>query len=785
MNVTMTRARVFISYSEADEKERDQLLKHLTPLKRQGLIDAWHNHCVLPGEERQQSISEHLEAADIVVLLVSSDFVSSEYLYDVELRRALERHAAGLCKILPVLVRPVDIQGTSLAQLPLLPTESRSIASWENRDEAWVDVVQGIRHVLHGLPRPRPIKARLERREQRNRERTITKIRQFWIEGVLERSLKGTNLIPLGKEAWTEPPDKGQPPLGMVAVQPEMRRAIPKEKPIIELFDDSAGELVIVGVPGSGKTIALLDLCRSLLDRATSIDNYPIPIVLNLSSWSQNKGKLTNWIIRELDIRYDIPVKLGKEWIEKNTIIPLLDGLDEVPTEHREDCVAEINRFRREVAPEGIVVCSRDLEYKELKNRVRANMVVDLLKIDEHFIVERFFSNQPLHQELLDLLRIPLMLNLAQAIANDNLQNCEHHANLQKNLVEKYIEHSISTRSKGVLSNKNALKWLSWVAGWMKASQNRIFDIGEVQPDVLSRKLFQVYKWTSRFLAWIIVWLTSSVFYLMFMVGFILKTQKQIPLSGLCIALLPLTFPLTIPIGALFERSSNIVPVKKLRFSGKALWDSLKKLTSIEEKHPIIVLSIVMGVITLLGLRLFGGPVWTVIAAITWIPKLGWLIVGFVVIVPFYIVFGLMYTYRDALAMEYDIVEVRSGPLNKLTASFKSYVKYVFMLGFLLPLMLVVFFQSTLEFALILTIFAAFSSLGFGILAVARHLVLRILLKCTNTCPMRMVRFLDSMTNLGILRRVGGGYIFIHSLLLEHFAERKAEPGASLLSSLE
>ena len=118
-------ATLFFSYSHADEGLRDQLEKHLAALQRQGVIEAWHDRRIPPGDLVDASISEQLERADIILLLVSPDFLASNYCYEVEMRRALERHAAGEARVVPVILRPCDWQGTELGRLMATPLAQR------------------------------------------------------------------------------------------------------------------------------------------------------------------------------------------------------------------------------------------------------------------------------------------------------------------------------------------------------------------------------------------------------------------------------------------------------------------------------------------------------------------------------------------------------------------------------------------------------------------------------------------------------------------------------------
>jgi hypothetical protein len=142
---------VFFSYSHEDEELRNELEKHLALLKRQGVISIWHDRCVAPGQEWAGEISAHLDSADLVLLLISPGFMQSNYCYDVEMRRALERNSAGLCSVIPIILKPVDWQEAPFAKLQALPRGVRPVTTWSNRDEAFYDIVVGIRHSIQAL----------------------------------------------------------------------------------------------------------------------------------------------------------------------------------------------------------------------------------------------------------------------------------------------------------------------------------------------------------------------------------------------------------------------------------------------------------------------------------------------------------------------------------------------------------------------------------------------------------------------------------------------------------
>lgn len=146
-----TALKLFISYSHQDEGMKDELLKHLSPLKRLKLIADWHDRKIEPGDKWGDAISENLEKSDIVILLISIDFINSKYCYDIEMDAALDRQADGMVTVIPVIARSCMWKSTRFAPFQALPTDGKAIATWPDRDEALSIVAEGIRQVAERL----------------------------------------------------------------------------------------------------------------------------------------------------------------------------------------------------------------------------------------------------------------------------------------------------------------------------------------------------------------------------------------------------------------------------------------------------------------------------------------------------------------------------------------------------------------------------------------------------------------------------------------------------------
>jgi hypothetical protein len=147
---------LFYAYSHKDETLRDKLATHLSILQRNGIISGWHDRKIPAGMQWSARIDERLNAADIILLLVSADFIASNYCYDKEMMRAIERHERGEACVIPVILRPCEWEGALFGKLQGLPRDMKPVTSWASRDEAFKNVVVGIRKVAEELQRSAP-----------------------------------------------------------------------------------------------------------------------------------------------------------------------------------------------------------------------------------------------------------------------------------------------------------------------------------------------------------------------------------------------------------------------------------------------------------------------------------------------------------------------------------------------------------------------------------------------------------------------------------------------------
>ena len=147
-------AHVFFSYSHEDEELRNELEKHLAVLLRQGVITTWHDRRIGPGEELHGQIDEQLDAAEIVLLLVSADFLASDYCYDVEMLRAMERHERDEARVIPVILRPCHWRDAPFGTLMAVPPDGKPVVKHATLDDGFLEVAKAIRQVA-GPTHPR------------------------------------------------------------------------------------------------------------------------------------------------------------------------------------------------------------------------------------------------------------------------------------------------------------------------------------------------------------------------------------------------------------------------------------------------------------------------------------------------------------------------------------------------------------------------------------------------------------------------------------------------------
>jgi excisionase family DNA binding protein len=205
--------KIFICYAREDETLLNKLKMHLRPLQRQGLIEVWHDCDISAGAEWEQEISEQLNSAHIILLLISADFMDSNYCYGVEMQRAMERHERKEARVIPVILRPVYWHEAPFGRLQALPKDAKPVTSsnWHNWDDAFFDVVEGIRNILIQLNEPKTLGVQvrfnlqdISYEEKLSRTTILTKLRQLYVlshDKISPGIMAGIEPLP---KAWVE-----------------------------------------------------------------------------------------------------------------------------------------------------------------------------------------------------------------------------------------------------------------------------------------------------------------------------------------------------------------------------------------------------------------------------------------------------------------------------------------------------------------------------------------------------------------------------------------------------
>lgn len=335
------------------------------------------------------------------------------------------------------------------------------------------------------------------------------KVWQFWIEGVLEPSIKHSALIKLGLDNMPEMVDS---PWGSMPIS--------GDHSIGKIFTEVGRSLLILGEPGAGKTIMMLTLARELLRQHENTPGLPLPVVFNLSSWTPSKKGLSEWLADELNMKYIVPRKIGREWLKDNRLLLLLDGLDEVGGGRRNECVKAINAFSAERKNPGVVVCCRFREYVELDDKLAMNGAIRLRLLPKEKIFSyitaagnQYSGLRELVQRdssFLKLAETPLLLSLmmqtyqgikVSQVTDGGIYSTEAR---KRQLLGAYVEkqfwrigeESAKKEKAAGYSEARTEKWLTWLARNIQRHGHSGFLIEQLQASWLPKKLEIVSHWS-------------------------------------------------------------------------------------------------------------------------------------------------------------------------------------------------------------------------------------------------------------------------------------------------
>jgi len=320
---------------------------------------------------------------------------------------------------------------------------------------------------------------------------------------------------------------------------------------VLDIFTQMDHALLILGAPGSGKTTLLLELARDTIGRAERQPGQPLPVIFNLASWPDKRISLVDWLVEELNTKYQIPKKIGRDWLENNDLLLLLDGLDEVQHDLRDDCVQAINQFRLSYGLTQLTVTCRTKEYEALSSSLQVEGTLrltpqsrDILEkaqlqlqgsirlipltsdqIDAYLdaagpnlaVLRDVLKNDPALQEIA---QSPLMLSLMSIAYQDktaeplsgpstHIQPISTGASTGehlKNLLEMYVSQAFQRRKQQTYSPAETKHWLKWLSQQMIQHNLSLFLVEEMQPGWLTKKATQwIYLLVTRIIAGLIL----------------------------------------------------------------------------------------------------------------------------------------------------------------------------------------------------------------------------------------------------------------------------------------
>lgn len=625
-----------------------------------------------------------------------------------------------------------------------------------------------------------------EERAWRNRSHMLEKVRNYWIEGFLRQSLHKIALIDLEMRYALDALDS---PWEMLVQSPDRpRELVPLGSTIADVFDTFGGEMLILGAPGSGKTTMLLELVRSLIERAQQDETHPLPVVFHLSSWAAQHSPLFDWLVEELRVRYQISHKVAAAWLGNNQLLPLLDGLDEVQREHRDACVEAINMFHETYGPTKLLVCSRIADYTMLTTKLRLQGAIMLQTLTEQQIeaslqqlgpqsaiarsvLRQLQDSAQRHNDVAaqELMRTPLILSIAllayQGASDSPMPPADvAPAEQQRHLFATYVERMLERRGRHAMYTPEQTKhWLIWLAARMVEQGQTIFYLEKLQPEgTLSRLQQRQFDQIAGTLRGILIGIAVGSFasILIALLAFVWKGfGATIGLRG------ALAFTLgSIGLFSLFYAMVGFVAASK---------PGVERIHLIEElswTHKNMIRALRYGI----GAGILG--------VLVGIVRYGWL--GIIPGLATGVALWALILGKEISTGE-SSPEVRVRPNqgiwtsagNALKLSLIAAISLGLSIGFNLSID-----QEPVFAALIGTCVGigvgVFAALFYGAETYLKHFLLRFILYRQGHIPRDYSAFLDYAAERILLRKVGGGYIFVHRTLLEYFAdlEEDAQP---------
>lgn len=674
----------------------------------------------------------------------------------------------------------------------------------------------------------------------------LDKVKAFWVEGVLEKAaLKDGGLSPQFHQVRQSIVHPWDGVVGPAILDQE----IPRGKSPLELFRAGGQSLLILGEPGAGKTMMLIALARALINRAEVDDSEPIPVILNLMSWAEQRPRLEDWAVEELAAKYMIPRQTGRQWLADDDLILLLDGFDDVPARQRPRCAEAINHFRISQGLSGIVVCSRSEEYAATRIKLNLGAAIELQPLSEAQIIAYIEELGPRSAQLKaavdrdttlrEMARNPLMLSIMSQSYDDLKPDSagdpteatsasDFLATRRQRLFDTYVRSMFRRRAPGKrFSQEQTLSWLAWLASQMYHFQQSPLLIEQIQPSWLPRR---PWRWSYMMLGGLISGIVSAfIIWLLLQILRLSTPQLAADTAGQVASTLGISqnqativtlLAVNILLGILFAL------VQGRYFESVNLLPAEPRLDSWTYRRHLALVGLTTGALTLAIASLYD----ELLLALAWataevfvfviiaryiyglsydseirtVEALGWswqsairgLVVGLLAAAAFELMGFLLYDGREVTfsivipaaggavlgGMRGRRLEAKSRPNQGIHLSLRnSFIAATLSAIILTALSWYLNWRTYALYTGALTFVIAGALFGGG--NVLKHFLVRLLLWLHNDLPWDTIHFLDYAADLVFLRKVGGGYIFIHRLLQQYFAslhQPHLESGADL-----
>jgi adenylate kinase family enzyme len=612
--------------------------------------------------------------------------------------------------------------------------------------------------------------------EYAQRKVLLSKVKEYWIEGVLEKSLHTQAMIELGLEKRSDAVDR--PFSGFEELPEESRQILPTGTGATEVFNQ-IGEgrtLLILGEPGAGKTITLLKLAQNLIARAEENVSRLIPVVFNLSSWGSKHQTIADWLVQELWSKYGVPKELGKNWVKNQQLLLLLDGLDEVKADRREACVEAINQFMQKHGQTEMVVCSRIADYEVLSNRLHLRGAIYIRSLTPEQVnqyldaageqlgaVKTLLNEDPALQELAKSpLTLSIMTLAYQGKKVEELPQTGLVEERREHLFNAYIERMFQRKGVKQYPKDQAIYWLTWLAQRMSQASQSVFLIEKIQPNWLQSNLQRrLYRIGTILIGILVIGLIlflghalDSYFY---------KSNSDI------LGNLPKVMLINLVMWGLFlcwnfgQGKAEIETFETLTWPWKKTRKDLLDGLTYGIRWSIILSPI--GVVWC-GLS-WPAPIPDILSNTNPQDNQNIIIFGLILGLIFALIIGLIRGLRGSE------IETKTIPNQGIWRSARNSVIIVVVSWLILFLIIFALFPEELKLRTSIISWGLILGLLFGGgIACIQHFSLRLILWGKGFIPSNFARFLDYASERIFLQKVGGSYIFVHRMLVEHFATR-------------